>query len=270
MTEIHPTAIVDSQAELGSGVEIGPYSVIGGGTRLGDNVRLHAHVVISGQTSIGEGSEIYPFASVGAAPQDLKFAGEESRLEIGPRNVIREHVTMNPGTEGGGLVTRVGSDGLFMVGAHVAHDCQLGDHVILVNNATLAGHCHVEDHAILGGLSAVHQFVRIGRHAFVGGMSGVETDVIPYGMAMGSRARLAGLNLVGLKRQQFSREQIQSLRKAYRLLFSDEGTLKERLEDVEKMFPEDPCVSEVIAFIRSNSDRGLCVPKQSNGGQAGA
>jgi len=263
MSAIHSTAVVDPGAKLGSDVEIGPYSVIGAGVELGDGCKLQSHVVVTGNTRVGANCKIFPFASIGHIPQDLKFGGEESRLSIGENTVIREHVTMNPGTKGGGLETRVGAHGYFMVGAHVAHDCQVGDHVILANNATLAGHCVVEDHAILGGLSAVHQFVRVGAYAFVGGMSGVENDVIPFGMALGNRAMLSGLNIVGLKRQGFDREQIHNLRKAYRMLFSEEGTLMERLEDVEKMFGEDVGVSRVIDFIRIASDRSLCVPRSS-------
>ena len=263
MSKIHPTAVVDPDAKLGSGVEIGPYSVIGTGVELGSGCRLHSHVVVTGDTHVGAKCVIFPFASIGHIPQDLKYGGEQSRLRIGENNVIREYVTMNPGTDGGGLETRVGSHGLFMVGAHVAHDCRIGDHVILANNATLAGHCAVGDHTILGGLTAVHQFVRIGSHAFVGGMSGVENDVIPFGMALGNRAMLSGLNIIGLKRNGFDREQIHSLRKAYRMLFSEEGTLKERLEDVEKMLGADVGVSRIIAFIRNASDRSLCVPRTS-------
>jgi UDP-N-acetylglucosamine acyltransferase len=263
MSVIHPTAVVDPGAKLGSEVEIGAYSVIGSGVELGDGCKLKSHVVVTGDTRVGANCQIFPFASIGHIPQDLKYGGEESKLTIGENTVIREHVTMNPGTDGGGLETRVGSHCFFMVGAHVAHDCQIGDHVILANNATLAGHCAVGDHAILGGLSAVHQFVRVGAFAFVGGMSGVENDLIPFGMALGNRAMLSGLNIVGLKRQGFKREQIHNLRKAYRMLFSEEGTLMERLEDVEKMFGEDAGVARVIEFIRSASDRSLCVPRSN-------
>lgn len=261
MTSIHATAVVDKKAKIGKGVEIGPYSVVGSGVTLGPKVRLHSHVVVTGNTTIGEATEIFPFASIGHQPQDKKYKGEPNSLLIGSHNTIREHVTMNPGTEGGGGITRVGSHGLFMVGAHVAHDCTIGDHVILANNATLAGHCSVGDHAILGGLSAVHQFVRIGLHAFIGGASAIENDVIPFGMAIGNRASLAGLNIVGLKRSNFSREQIHELRKAYRQLFSNEGTLIERLEDVDKMFGKEESVRLIIDFIRVDSSRSLCVPR---------
>jgi UDP-N-acetylglucosamine acyltransferase len=193
----------------------------------------------------------------------MKYRGEESRLVIGSDNVIREYVTMNPGTEGGGLVTKIGSHCLFMAQAHVAHDCQIGDHVILANGATLAGHCHVGDHAILGGLSAVHQFVRIGEHAFIGGMSGVENDVIPYGMMVGPRAALKGLNVIGIKRGGLDRTQLKHLRKAYELLFASKGTLLERAEEVENAFPDDAYVSRILEFIRADSSRSLSVPKQN-------
>jgi UDP-N-acetylglucosamine acyltransferase len=262
---IHPTAIVEPGAEIANGVEVGPFSVIGSQVVLHEGVRIHSHVVIAGRTEIGAETEVFPFASLGNAPQDRKFRGEESRLVIGARNVIREHVTMNPGTEQGGLVTRIGNNGLFLTGAHVAHDCVIGDNVLLVNNATLGGHCVVEDFASVGGLAAVHQYVRIGAYAFIGGMSGVENDVIPYGMVLGNRAYLAGLNIVGLKRRNFDREQIHTLRKAYRMLFATEGTLLERLEDVEKMFPSEASVQRVVQFIRADSSRSLCVPPRANG-----
>jgi UDP-N-acetylglucosamine acyltransferase len=263
--KIHPTAIVDAKAQIGRGVEIGPYCVVGPKVVLHGKVRLHSHVVVQGDTTIGEGSEVFPFASLGHVPQDLKYKGEPSRLEIGQYNKIREHVTMNPGTEGGGLLTKVGSNCLFMVGSHVAHDCIIGDNVILVNNATLGGHCTIGDFAIVGGLAALHQFVRVGAHAMIGGMSGVEADVIPFGMVIGNRATLSGLNIVGLKRQNFSRDQIHNLRQAYRLLFSPEGTLLERLADVEsqKVFAEDRNVRRIIDFIKKRSDRSLCVPRQN-------
>ena len=262
-TQIHPTAVIEEGAQIGPGCKIGPYCTIGPNVSLGSNCVLHSHVVLAGRTTIGEDCQIFPFASLGHIPQDLKFTGEDSRLEIGPRNTIREHVTMNPGTKGDKLVTRIGSDGLFMVGTHVAHDCVVGNHVVMANNATLAGHCTVEDYAILGGLSAVHQFVRIGTHSFLGGMSGLENDLIPFGVAMGDRASLQGLNIVGLKRRGFNREDIHTLRNAYRLLFSNEGTLQERLADVEQMFAEDDGVMRITGFIRERSGRSLCVPKNT-------
>lgn len=260
MTDIHPTAIIDPNAEIGAGVKVGPYSVVGAGVKLGDGVELMSHVVVAGTTSVGAGTRIFPFSSIGHQPQDLKFKGEASSLEIGERNVIREHVTMNPGTEGGGLMTRTGNDCLFMVGAHVAHDCQIGNNVILVNNATMAGHVTVEDWAIVGGLSAVHQFVRIGKHAMIGGMSGVEHDVIPYGTVTGNRAKLEGLNIVGLKRRGFSRDMIHEIRKAYRMIFAEEGTMAERLQDVIEDFSDNEPVMEIVNFIQSDSSRRICQP----------
>ena len=266
MSAIHPTAIVEDGAQIGENVEIGPYSVVGAKVVLGDGVRLHSHVVVGGKTRVGAGTEIYPFASIGLAPQDLKYAGEESELIVGERCRIREHVTMNPGTAGGGLLTQVGDECLFMVGSHVAHDCIVGNNVILANNATLAGHVVVGDFAIIGGLSAVHQFVRIGAHAMIGGMSGVEHDLIPYGSAMGERARLRGLNLIGLQRRDFSRDEINNLRTAYRLLFAQEGTMQERIDDVIALYAEDEGVMEVVEFVRTESSRAILQPKTANGG----
>ena len=266
MARIHPTAIVAPSARLADDVVIGPYCVIGEHVVLGKGVSLKAHVVIDGRTTVGEGTRIFPFASIGHETQDLKYKGEPSALEIGRNNTIREHVTMNPGTEGGGMVTRIGDDCLFMVGAHVAHDCQIGNHVILVNNATLGGHVTVEDYAILGGLSAVHQFVRIGRHAMIGGMSGVERDVIPYGQVMGDRARLNGLNIIGMQRRGFSRDDIQGLRSAYSCLFGNEGTLSERVDKVAQRFGGIGQVDDLVNFIRADSSRAICQPKGANGG----
>ncbi|MGE4350948.1 MAG: acyl-ACP--UDP-N-acetylglucosamine O-acyltransferase [Bdellovibrionales bacterium] len=259
-TTIHATALIDPQAKLGQDVEIGPYCVVGPEVQLGDKVRLIAHVVVDGKTSIGPETVIYPFTSIGQRPQDLKYHGEPSTLEIGAKNQIREHVTMNPGTEGGGMITRVGDGGLYMVGCHVAHDCQVGNNVIMANNATLAGHVVVGDFVVIGGLAAVHQFVRIGAHAMIGGMAGVENDVIPYGTVKGERAHLAGLNLVGLERRGFSREDIHALRSAYRSLFSKEGTMAERMEDVGERYGSQPLVAGMLEFIRSRSSRALCQP----------
>ena len=264
MPSIHPTAIVAPGAEIAASVVIGPYCCIGEHVILEDDVTLVSHIVVAGRTRIGRGTRIFPFASIGHEPQDLKYRGEESELIIGRNNTIREHVTMNPGTRGGGMVTRVGDNGLFMVGVHVAHDCQVGDNVIMANNATLAGHVAIEEHAFLGGLSAVHQFVRIGRHAMVGGMSGVEHDVIPYGLVMGDRARLSGLNIRGLQRRGFQREDIQSLRSAYQILFGEKGTLGERVEEIAALYPEVEPVRHVVDFIRADSSRAVCQPKSAN------
>jgi UDP-N-acetylglucosamine acyltransferase len=266
MPQIHPTAIIAPGATLAEDVAIGPYCVVGGEVELGAGVELMAHVVVDGRTTIGERTRIFPFASIGLEPQDLKYDGEKSSLVIGRDNTIREHVTMNPGTAGGGMMTRIGDNGLFMVGVHVAHDCQIGDHVIMANNATLAGHVVVEDFALLGGLSAVHQFVRIGRHAMIGGMSGVERDVIPYGQVMGDRARLSGLNIIGMQRRGFSRDDIQALRSAYQFLFSADGTFNDRVNEIAERFGGVGPVDDIIAFIRADSTRAICQPKGPNGG----
>lgn len=262
MTAIHPTAIVDRGANLGEGVRVGPYSLVGRDVRLGANVEIASHVVIEGHAEIGEGCVIHPFANLGAPPQHAGHKGERTRLVIGARNIIREHVTMHCGTVLGRGVTTVGSDGFFMVGVHIAHDCLVGDHVTMVNNATLGGHVRVEDHVIMGGLSAAHQFIRIGRHAFVGGMAGVNHDVIPFGNVWGNHAHLEGLNLVGLKRRGFTRETINTLRAAYRLLFAEEGTFQERLDDTAEAFAASSEVMEIIEFIRADSNRPLTTPKR--------
>jgi UDP-N-acetylglucosamine acyltransferase len=265
MTEIHSTAIVEDGAVIGENVRIGPYCVVGPNVNLADGVILEAHVAVAGHTAIGPATHIFPFASIGHKPQDLKFAGEVTRLEIGANNQIREHVTMNPGTEGGGGVTRVGDNCLFMVGAHVGHDCQVGNHAILANNATLAGHVELDDFVILGGLSAVRQWSRIGTGAIVGGMTGVEFDVIPYGSVIGDRARLAGLNLIGLKRKGLPREQIHALRAAYRALFEgEEGTLRSRAEAVAAETGDQPLVKTVTDFILEKEDRRFCTPRSED------
>lgn len=221
---------------------------------------LHSHVAVAGVTQVGEGTQIFPFASIGHAPQDLKYAGERVELVIGARNRIREHCTMNPGTVGGGGITRVGDDCLFMMSTHVAHDCVVGNRVILANNATLAGHVVVEDGAILGGLAAVHQFVRIGRNAMIGGLAGVVADVIPFGLVTGERGHLAGLNLVGLKRAGVERGQIHGLRAAFGEMFEGEGTLQDRTRAALDRHPDNPLVAEVAGFILTDSARSFTVP----------
>lgn len=261
MPDIHPSAVIDPKAKLGSDTRIGPFCVVGPDVELADGVELKAHVVVDGRTRIGEGTVIYPFSSLGSAPQDLKYHGEQSELVIGKRNRIRENVTMNPGTEGGGMLTSVGDDCLFMVGSHVAHDCHVGSHVIMANNATLGGHVTVGDFAIIGGLAAVHQFARIGAHAMIGGMSGVENDVIPYGSVMGERGKLAGLNIVGLRRRGYSKEEMHALRSAYLALFADDGTLKERIAAVEADYGQHPVVASVLEFVKSESSRGFVLPR---------
>jgi UDP-N-acetylglucosamine acyltransferase len=262
-TRIHPMAVVEPGARLGTGVTVGPFCVVGPEATLEDGVTLMSHVAVAGRTTLGARTRVFPFASLGHEPQDLKYRGEPSTLLVGPDCVVREGVTMNPGTAHGGLVTRVGHHGVFLANAHVAHDCQVGDHVVFSNNVMLAGHCEVGHNVILGGGAAVHQFVRIGRNAFVGGMAGVEHDVIPYGMALGNRAYLAGLNVVGLKRHGFSREQIHELRRAYRALFAPDGTLKERLDEVAATFADQIEMREIVTFIRGGGDRALCVPRDN-------
>ena len=260
-TKIHATAVIDPAAKLGVDVEIGPFCVVGPNVEIGDRCVLKSHVSIDGRTKMGTENVVFPFASVGQAPQDLKYHGEPSELIIGSRNKIREYVTMNPGTEGDAMTTWVGDDSLFMVGVHVAHDCRVGSNIVIANNVALAGHVHVGDCAVIGGLSGVHQFVKIGHHAMVGAMSMVVADVIPYGLVMGERAHLGGLNLVGLERRGFSKEDINTLRRAYRLLFTPEGTFSERVEEVSRSFAEHEGVQNIISFIRNDSTRGLCMPK---------
>ncbi|SEA46696.1 acyl-ACP--UDP-N-acetylglucosamine O-acyltransferase [Rubrimonas cliftonensis] len=258
---IHPTALVDPGAAIGARVVIGPFCVIGPDVALGEDVRLESHVVVAGQTRIGARTRVWPFASLGHQPQDLKFRGEATRLEIGADCMIREHVTMNPGTEGGGGLTRVGDRGLFMVGVHVGHDCMVGDDVILANNATLGGHVEVGDMAVLGGICAVHQRVRIGRGAMVGGMTGVEKDVIPYGSVIGDRARLAGLNLVGLKRRGAQRDDVNALRAAFRAVFHGEGSLAARAEAARTAYAGSALATEMIEFVAGHSARAYCTPE---------
>jgi len=262
MSQIHPTAVVSDGARLGDDVEIGPYSLIGPHVSLGRGVKIAAHVVIEGHTELGEDCSVRSFAVLGAPPQHAGHKGEPTRLVIGPRNLIREQVTMHCGTAMGRDVTTVGSDGFFMVGVHIGHDCIVGDHVIMANNATLGGHVVMEDFVIMGGLSAAHQNTRIGRHAFVGGMAGVNHDVIPFGNVWGNHAHLEGLNLVGLKRRGFSREAINTLRAAYRMLFAEEGTFQERLEDTAYAYSGSPEVMEIVEFIRADASRPLTTPQR--------
>jgi UDP-N-acetylglucosamine acyltransferase len=260
--KVHPSAVVDPKAKLGSGTEIGAFCHVGPEVTLGDGVRLLSHVVVAGKTTIGARTRVFPFASLGHEPQDLKFKGEPVILTIGSDCTIREGVTMNPGTAGGGSITSIGDRCTFLANSHVGHDCRVGNNVICSNNVLLGGHCIVGDFVIFGGGAGVHQFSRIGHHAFVGGLAGVENDVIPFGMALGNRAGLAGLNVVGMKRLQFSREQIQALRQAYRLLFSNEGTLAERIVDIEQQdIAKDANVREILAFIKAPSERSLCLPR---------
>ena len=262
MSRIHPTAIVDDSVKLGVNVTIGPYSCVTGNVELGDNVVLESHVVVTGNTKIGAETHIYPFASIGHVSQDKKFEGEKVFLEIGERNKIREHATMNPGTAVGGGITRVGSDGLFMIGSHIAHDCIIGDNVIMANNASLGGHVVIGDFAIMGGMSAAHQFCRIGAHSFIGAASMVVEDVIPFGAATGNRAVLSGLNLVGMKRRGFDRSEINALRGLHKALFVEtEGALMTRLAKAAQQFEDSACVQQVVEFMRVEQNRGYCTPR---------
>ncbi|MGE0733339.1 MAG: acyl-ACP--UDP-N-acetylglucosamine O-acyltransferase [Alphaproteobacteria bacterium] len=261
MSLIHPTAIVDKNAKIGQNVTIGPYCTIGPNVQLFDDVQLMSHVVVEGHTSIGSGTKVFPFAALGLPPQHLGHKGEPTRLEIGSNNMIRESVTMHPGTVIGGGLTRVGNNCLIMVGCHVAHDCRVGNNIIMANNVILAGHVEIGDFAYLGGMCAVHQFVRVGKHAMLGGMSGLSEDIIPYGFAFGhNRAALSGLNVVGLKRRGFNRQQIHTLRTAYRLLFAEEGTMSERLADVASLYDKEEAVMEIVAFINKDAERAICQP----------
>uniref|UniRef100_A0A7C3YZQ5 Acyl-[acyl-carrier-protein]--UDP-N-acetylglucosamine O-acyltransferase n=1 Tax=Desulfobacca acetoxidans TaxID=60893 RepID=A0A7C3YZQ5_9BACT len=256
MAKIHPTAIVDPGAELAESVTIGPYAIISGQVVVGPDTEIGPHAIIKEYTTIGSRCRIFQFAVLGEIPQDLKFAGERSSLVIGDDNTIREFATMHRGTTGGGGVTRVGNGNLFMAYSHVAHDCTIGNGVILSNAASLAGHILVEDRAILGGFVAVHQFCRIGRHAFIGGASAVSRDVPPYTMAVGNRAKLVGLNLVGLKRSGMSDASVQALRQAYEILFHSDLNTKEAVARVRQDVPQGPEVQHLLWFVE-NSERGL-------------
>ncbi|MFN3584713.1 acyl-ACP--UDP-N-acetylglucosamine O-acyltransferase [Phenylobacterium sp.] len=262
MAQIHPTAIVADSAEIAENAVIGPFCIVGEAVRIGAGTRLHAHVVVEGRTTLGRNNQVHPFAVLGGPPQHTGYKGEDTQLVIGDNNIIREHATMNIGTVNGGGVTRVGSNGFYMIESHVGHDCVVGDNVILTKQATLGGHCHVGDYVIVGGLAAVHQFTRVGRHAMIGGLAAVVKDVIPYGSVWGNHAHLEGLNLVGLKRRGFDRETINTLRAAYRLLFADEGTFQERLEDTAQTYADSPEVMEIIEFIRADASRPLCLPER--------
>ncbi len=256
---IHPGAIVEAGATIGAGASVGPFSLIGAHVTLGEGVEVKSHVVVTGRTEVGEGTVIFPGAVIGEVPQDLKFKGEETRLVIGKRNRIREHVTMNLGTEGGGGVTRIGDDGLFMAGCHIAHDAQIGDRVIVVNSAAVAGHCVIEDDVIIGGLSGIHQWVRIGRGAIIGAVTMVTNDVIPYGLVQAPRGELDGLNLVGLKRKGVARADITALRAAYQMLAQGEGTFQERArrlgDETESVY-----VRDIVEFVLGASDRSFLTP----------
>ena len=257
---IHPSAIIDDGAQIDPSAQIGPFCVIGADVVIAANVVLKSHVVVAGQTEIGEGTTVFSFAVIGEVPQDLKFKGEASALVIGKRNRIREHVTMNGGTEGGGGETRIGDDCLFMAGCHVAHDAHIGNRVIVVNSAAVAGHCVLEDDVIIGGLSGIHQFVRIGRGAIIGAVTMVTNDVIPYGLVQAPRGELDGLNLVGLKRRGVARGDITALRAAFQMLAQGEGTFHDRADRLGKE-SDSEYVREIVAFVMGDSDRSFLTPR---------
>jgi UDP-N-acetylglucosamine acyltransferase len=256
---IHQTALIDPKAKIHSSVKIGPYSVIGAKVEIDEDTEVQSHVSIAGNTKIGKSNKIYPFASIGNDPQDLKFQGEETKLEIGNNNKIREYVTINPGTSGGGGITKVGNNCLFMVSAHIAHDCYVGDNVILANNVPLGGHAHVEDNVIIGGNSAVQQFTRVGRSAMIGGMCGVVRDIIPYGIAHGNRSILQGLNLIGLRRKNIPNQDIMILLDAYKEIFKNEN-LTENLNNLSKGLRVNELVNEVVSFLEKDKKRPICTP----------
>ncbi|MCE0504933.1 acyl-ACP--UDP-N-acetylglucosamine O-acyltransferase [Roseivivax sp. GX 12232] len=257
--KIHPSAVIEEGAVIGPGCEIGPFCHIGPEVHLGANNVLKSHVILTGDTEIGPGNTFFSFGVIGEIPQDKKFQGEKTRLEIGARNRFREHVTVNAGTEGGGGVTRIGDDGLFMAGCHVAHDVQIGNHVILVNNCAVAGHCVIEDEVIVGGLSGVHQFVRIGRGAIIGAVTMVTNDVIPYGLVQAPRGVLDGLNLVGLKRRGVARKDITALRAAFQMLAQGEGAFQDRARRLGEE-TESAYVREIVDFVLSETDRHFLTP----------
>jgi UDP-N-acetylglucosamine acyltransferase len=263
MPSIHPTAVVDRGAEIAADVQIGPYCVIGANVVLGEACRLGAHVHLAGHTTIGARTVVAPFVSLGTPPQSVKYRGGPTRLVIGADCDIREGVTINTGTEDGGGITEIGARCFFLTGSHVGHDCRIGNDVTLANNAVLGGHVTIGDYAALGGHAAVHQFVRIGESAMISGVSGIAGDVIPFAFAIGQRAVLDGLNVVGLRRRGFGRSEVHRLRRAYRALFMSDGLFRDRLNAVERDFAGDPLVGKVIAFIRHKSARPLMLPFNS-------
>jgi len=256
---IHKTCIIDKKAKISSTAKIGPYTVIGPKVEIGENVEIHSHVNISGNTKIGDGNKIFPFASIGNDPQDLKYKGEDTKLEIGKNNIIREYVTINPGTEGGGGITKIGDGCLLMICSHVAHDCYIGNNVVIANNVPLGGHVSIEDNVVIGGNSAVQQFVRIGKLAMIGGMTGVLHDVIPFGLSIGNRNYLQGLNLIGLRRKNYKNKDILGLSEAYKEIFVTKN-LNKNLSKLNGAFKENPLVKEVIDFITKDKKRSICTP----------
>lgn len=257
---INPSAVVENGANIAAGCQIGPFCHVGPEVTLHEGVVLKSHAVVTGLTEIGAETVIFPFANIGDIPQDLKYAGEKTQLIVGKRNRIREGVTMNTGTDGGGGITRVGDDNLFMTGAHVGHDAIVGNHVVVANQSAIAGHCIIEDGVIIGGLSGIHQFVRIGRGAIIGAVTMVTNDVIPYGLVQGPRGALDGLNLVGLKRRGVAKEDITALRAAYQALAQGEGAFQERARRLSEEAPNSQYVRDVVDFVLKGSDRSFLTP----------
>ncbi|MDA9930123.1 acyl-ACP--UDP-N-acetylglucosamine O-acyltransferase [Alphaproteobacteria bacterium] len=255
---IHPTAVIDPAASLGADVSIGPFCVIGGDAVIGDGAILHAHVVIEGHTSLGAGCEVFPFAVLGCSPQHTRYAGEPSTLEIGRKCVIREHVTMHPGTAIDSMRTVVGNHGLFLAATHVAHDCVVGDHVIFANNAALGGHAKIGDHVMLGGFATVQQWCRVGDHAMIGSQSAVDSDVIPFGIAVGNRARLTGINVIGLSRRGFDDATVLTLRRLYRDLFRGSNVYSQRLQTARQTYSDSAEAAEVFTFLDKAGRNGVC------------
>jgi UDP-N-acetylglucosamine acyltransferase len=256
---IHKTAIVDPKAKISTNVNIGAYTIIGPNVEIGEETEINSHVSIAGHTKIGKKNKIYPFASIGNNPQDLKYKGEKSTLEIGNGNTIREYVSINPGTEGGGGLTKIGNNCLFMVSSHVAHDCAIGDNVVAVNNVAIGGHVQIDDNAIIGGNSAIHQYIRIGKFAMIGGICAVIRDVIPYGLVHGNRSVLQGINLIGLRRKNIPNQEIILLSKAYKEIFKSEN-LSENLKNLSEEFKENDLVKEILKFIQKDKKRPICTP----------
>ena len=258
---IHKTSVIDNKSKIASSAKVGPYTVIGPNVEIGNDVEIHSHVNISGNTKIGDKTKIFPFASIGTDPQDLKYNGENTKLEIGKNNKIREYVTINPGTSGGGGLTKIGDNCLFMISSHIAHDCQIGNNVVIANNVPLGGHVIIEDSVIIGGNSAVQQFTRIGRLAMVGGMTGVLNDVIPFGLSFGNRNYLKGINLIGLRRYKYDNKSIMELNEAYKKIFSSKN-LHENLSKINGEFKENKLVQEVTSFISRDKNRPICSPQE--------
>jgi len=258
---IHPTAIIEPGAQIGAGCHIGPYCTVGAQVSLAMGVELISHVAIAGLTTIGAATKVWPFASLGSQPQDLKFKGEQTRLDIGADNMIREYVTMNPGTSGGGGVTRIGDGNLFMNMVHVGHDCHVGNNIVFANSVALGGHAVIGDNAVIGGLAGIHQFVRIGQGAMIGTGASVVNDVIPYGSVISPRGVLGGLNLVGLKRRGADREAMNGLRAAYKALFAADSTLMDRAHGLADEMPDNPLVQDMLEFVLSASERSFCTPE---------